>query len=350
MIKVAIFTTALLMSLLTYCQKFDLDPVRIVGSDEDEKYTFFKIMDVHIESDDGFLVLDRIRMKVTKYNSKGKFVKRAGGPGQGPGEYESINSICSDVEKYYVNSAISNKIIVYDKKLTYIREYKYEPQIMNILHVNEGGSMMTVNSFGNEFGHKRFVKIDRKGKLIYSFFDKCWWGDFRPKRDDYLRRIGFASVRGSYRNNKIIFGFYYCHEKTQLFVYTDKGKHLKTLEYQFKDKRYKLHMGHLSSGAFVKWFNKMEQKRDVYEIYLNNVFIYKNYYLVFIKYVQTHPGYSETQFNMFLVFNKDGKLVHEEDLCNDLDFFDMNDKGELIAADRDGEPVTVQIFQFKYSR
>lgn len=343
--KIILLFISLLLTSSAVAQKFYLEPERIIGNDEDDDYTFYKIADIKFCNNNSIIVADTSRMSIGKYNHRGRFIKRVGSPGKGPQEYVSINSICVGNNLIFVNDAMQNIINIYREDLSYLRRIKTEGKPQSILEVMNDGSLMTLNYFAGDINHGRFIKLNTNGEIEYSFFDKCWWGKFDPekKRDRFVRDMGLAFVNGTCRNGKIIFGFLESDNPTDIFVYSTKGKQLLKIQYPFKEKRYRLDYSALTFQGMRKLAERLKNRELMYGVELSSAFIYRDYYLVFIKYLEKYVGPDDINYNMFLVFNKKGKLIHEEDLCNELTFFDINEQGYMAAADLDAETVTVQI-------
>ncbi len=326
-------------------QKFSLETERIIGNDNDDDYTFLKVADIKFSSDGGLLVADRSRMAVSKYNSRGKFIRRVGRPGKGPQEYVSITSICVGNNSVYVNDAMQNQLHSYNGNLDYKGFLKVDGEPESILSVFEDDSFMGISNFGNNKKIRRFIKLDRKGKLRYSFFNKCWWGDFRMdnKKDQFVKAMGLAYVKGSCKGNRVFFGFADSDNPTEMFVYSTTGKPMLTMRYKFKNDMYKLDHSRLTFQGMKKFAEKLKKREAIYEVKFSAGFMYKDLYIAFIRYEEVYVGGNQTRYNMFLIFDKNGKLIHEEDLCNGLVFYDMNEEGYLVAADPDADVVTVQV-------
>jgi hypothetical protein len=72
----------------------DLVPGWSIGSlDGDSAYMFGMISELAVGPADDILVFDRQTVKLSQYDSTGKYIRKIGGRGSGPGEYERINGL-----------------------------------------------------------------------------------------------------------------------------------------------------------------------------------------------------------------------------------------------------------------
>lgn len=341
---IGVVISVLLVSTLSG-NEFSLETVRITGNDTDDKYTFLKIGLIELEDDNSFFVYDTARAKITIFDPRGKFVKRFGAPGQGPGEYASVNSIVSNSRYYYVLDAPQNRISKYDKKLNYIDQFKTRTNFVSIYKLYENGRFLSSNLGGIDWNNKVFIMHNRDSSADYSFFNKFWQGTEYSKRYEYAKIMCLNRVTGSYRNDKVIFGFSESDNPADIFIYSVKGEELLHFNYRFKTDKYKFDRQQLTKAGFIKNTKKI-YKGKLFRTAFDNAFIYRDYYIVFLKYMTSYIGGSDIDYNMFLVFDKRGKLLHEEDLNNNLIFCDMNSKGYIIACSYDEEPVTVHLLKF----
>lgn len=351
LIAIVLFFLTPLLTFSLEAQKFSLEPVRAVGCDEDDKYSMLRIFQIKLNNDNSFIVGDYARLKLTMYDSNGKFVKRVGRPGQGPNEYKTFNSIASNNKHIYVLDSPQRRINIYDKKLNYIDQIKRLKEYMftNIFNLQNDGSMLTSRMASENWKDKIFVKYSKDVKEQYSFFNKFWRGAECNDKYKWAKRLGLNIVQGSYRNKKVIFGLKVSDNPTDTFVYTDKGEEVIHLSYKFKHSKYKFDRRQLTQQGFMDSMRE-RMKQTVYRVRYNNAFIYKDYYIVFITYYNLHASLKETDYNMFLVYDKTGKLLHEEDLCNNMRFYDMNDKGYIIGCDSDEEPIQAIIYKFTITK
>ncbi len=65
------------------------EDLRIGGKNRDEKYMFSSLNSVHADEEGDIIVFDRKEMCIKVYNRDGKFLRKFGTKGQGPGEIQS---------------------------------------------------------------------------------------------------------------------------------------------------------------------------------------------------------------------------------------------------------------------
>lgn len=344
MSRISLFLICTFIALNLAANKFSLEPVIIIGNDEDDKYTFLKINSIHLLNDNKFIVGDNARCKITLYDAEGKFVKRNGAPGRAPNEFKTISSINSNSKYIYTCDTVEQRMNIYDKELNYIDQVKVKSQPKGLMKVYDNNSFLTYNTGGVDSSVKRIVKLKKNGEIDYCFFDRVWQNRVFSSKYLYARSVCLTMIVGSCKNNKIVFGFNESDNPADIFVYSDKGKELLYFTYRFKDDRYKFPTKKLHRKGLVEWITSME-KGEAYRGRFVKGFAYKNYYVVFMQYVKPGVPNPEINYNMFLVFDSKGKLLHEEDMCNGIEIYDMNSNGYIIGSDRDEEPVKIHIYK-----
>jgi hypothetical protein len=66
----------------------DLEKDLVIGSDDDDKYTLYRVWDIKADDRGDIYVLDSGAYRVQKYDKEGKYLQTIGRQGQGPGEFE----------------------------------------------------------------------------------------------------------------------------------------------------------------------------------------------------------------------------------------------------------------------
>ena len=98
-----------------------------LGFDETNADAFFeRPVDLDVETDGNIYVLDRKALAIKKFDAQGRFIKKIGGAGQGPGEFELPFSIRLDKQRrIYCLDGMRKTILVFNPEGMYLRSIKF---------------------------------------------------------------------------------------------------------------------------------------------------------------------------------------------------------------------------------
>ncbi len=99
--------------------------------------------------------------QVLKFDSAGKLMMKWGGPGTGPGQFDTPHSIVVDQEGLiYVADRQNRRIQIFDDQGTYQKEWGYKGLPCG-LHFTEDHQLYMVSGFSGEI-----LRLDANGKAI----------------------------------------------------------------------------------------------------------------------------------------------------------------------------------------
>lgn len=327
---------------------YKLKPIRSFGNNDHDNYVFIKIRDVKFGTNKNIYVADFKGYFLAKYSFNGKHIIRTGKQGQGPKEFLSLQSIAIANNKIYTHDPRNRRISIYDQDLKYIKAFKVPMQINRLLHATPKGKIVTVNYGARGLsGLGRVALLNKRMEIYRSFFNRHWFGEYKigKQRDEFIKHRG-TIVRADYSpaDDRTLIGFKTSKNPVDIFLLNKAGSIEHTFTYR-ADPAYQLPEFLYNQEVEKKIFGSQNTKAaESNDICLDSMLIYKNKYLVFLKYQRAGVFHTDTHKHLFLVFDKTG-LISKTVLDNDLTFFDVSEDGYLVAADVEAEIPTVQIFK-----
>jgi hypothetical protein len=140
---------------------------------------FGSLWQIRIDSYGNLLFLDPKGCQVCVFNKKGKFIKRIGAKGQGPGEY--IRPLAMEVDylgNIYVADHTSRRINKYDKNGEFVSSFllsstHWAPDELIVVDSEKNIYVGGFKTDMNEPGKGKWIdKYDQKGKYIESIIDR----------------------------------------------------------------------------------------------------------------------------------------------------------------------------------
>ncbi len=135
-----------------------------IGSVEDEKYMFYRIGDIAVDSQNNIYVLDRGNYRVQKFDKDGNYLQTIGRKGEGPGEFmRPFNIFLDELGNIYVMEL--RKLHLFDPKGNYIKSVVPPMFIMGFAAEPEGniiGLGLISTAKAQNFGIRA---LDSEGKI-----------------------------------------------------------------------------------------------------------------------------------------------------------------------------------------
>ena len=209
---------------------FALRKIRSIGDDQDPDQFFMKITAGIISPEHEIFVGDTDGKFIAKYSWDGKFIKRIGQAGQGPGDFLSIKKFAF-VRSNLITYDIKNcRICILTPELK-IADYIKIPSPLISGDLIPVGSDRFVCSFRGLRGTKgagRIGFIDAEGKLGNCFFPQDQFGNSSTTRDDlqWALNVILNKLLIGYdeESDSILAGFEYPAIPADFFLLNSKGK------------------------------------------------------------------------------------------------------------------------------
>jgi len=334
-------------SMISGSNGFQIKKVGSIGSNSKD-YTFFKIRDAVFDENRNIYVGDTGGYFVAKYNREGKFVGRIGRYGQGPDDFLFISDLDYFNDKLYVWDIRNIRITVLNKDLKTIEYIKPDEHFFGMYVLKKKGFICTYPPDSSKKTGRLRV-LDFHGKTKCDFFNKTQYGDYKAKKNDsqYVMIMGFSRIiyNLSPIKNEVIVCFMYPINPAKFFLFDINGK-LKnrfTLNY---DKKYNYQLGKLTFNEFG---NIKFKKKNIYFSKISSIFIYKNKYIVFQKFLRIEPGMKENiDKTICFVLDKRGVLLEKIKLSKGLIFFSLTQDGYLLGTDKESDIPQIGIYKLAF--
>jgi len=257
--------------------KISLKKIRDIGFEKGSE--IYRWVDIAFDENNNLYVTDMMDYSVKKYSFEGKFIKKTGRRGRGPGEFYSPGLITYAKNKIYVTQQMFPWIQVFDKDLKYKYTIKIKIPIMdirvskngeifmlstgisgnNILKIedfNKGnlklsisdnkmkGSWLDIGKFAIDnknniikvfSGKNKIIKYDKYGKILWKTTIPFLRGEaekLKPKGKIPFMMFSKFLFKGIALDTDgliYILGGHYCESK-EIYVLDKNGKYLKTLK------------------------------------------------------------------------------------------------------------------------
>lgn len=326
--------------------KFEMKLIKSIGDNKDE-YIFFKITSALITPDKEIFVGDSGGHFIAKYTWEGKFIKRVGQPGQGPGDFNVIFDLNYLDKKIYAYDGDGLRITVLNTDLEPIKFIRLPEPVLGDIFITRDEKILCCGVAAGDsaqYGTERIKLLNSDGKLIKSFFSQTQFGELKPQKDllQWAVNQWTAGLITGYSSDKseIIISFEYPVNPVKFFVYNLEGQLSKTFSYN-ADKKYLF-------PDFLKSFPLKYPAKKVYYLKLSSLFIYKDYYLAFINYWLADNGRDGIEKSTYLIFDQQGNLLAEKEIEQPFKFFYLTGDGYLIGTNPDAEIPKAFIYQLLF--
>ena len=237
----------LLLSIIIFSyglnsSQLNIEKVRVIEESQDNLLYGLSRITV---SEDRFIFISNYKdNSISKYSWDGKFIKKTGQKGGGPGDFNSPRGIDYYKGKIYVNDVRNQRIVILDKDLAILKIIKSQYGVMPKLNFHVTRDLLFVgyvypNFKDIDLNHIRI--IDGNGKLIKSFFNKIpYWKEIQKKSIQQFVTLSHRSrlcIDLNESRDKIVITQERPNNPAVFYFYTSNGKYLGEFKYNL-DKDY----------------------------------------------------------------------------------------------------------------
>lgn len=338
--SIFVYPVSLESQKIKFIKKFE------IGSEEKSEEIFFKISDIKADKENNIFILDSADNCIKKFTKDGRFVKKGGRKGEGPGELMSPSSLAIDENgNIYVNEIIGRRLIIYDNNLNFIKQIKLQsPGIKDI--VAASSETILGLSYPITLSDKYFIKFSNDGFITQSFFEK-----FHPRapRLQYIDSkilvesswafpylSGIADI--NHDKTKIAFTYELPENPYKIFLLDEEGKVIKVMEKKIKNyKSQELY-------DFFKIFSKTKRyDKEFISFGIVGVYFTKENFLIsqLVEFYK-NKGQSELRGYFLDLFSPNGNLIEGDISFKEKIFsIDSNNNVYTIYEDKEGIPKVV---------
>ncbi len=135
-----------------------------IGSVEDEKYMFYRIGDIAVDSQNNIYVLDGGNYRIQKFDKDGNYLQTIGRKGEGPGEFmRPFNIFLDELSNIYVMEL--RKLHLFNPKGNYIKSV-VPPMFIMGFAVEPGGNIIGHGLISTAKAQNFGIKLlDSEGKI-----------------------------------------------------------------------------------------------------------------------------------------------------------------------------------------
>lgn len=195
--------------------ELELEEDLVIGNEVNEKFSFFRMVDLEVDSAGNILILDQGNCRVIKTDKEGNYIKSFGRKGQGPGEFQNpLRSFIDSENKYYVNDSGLFRINIFNDNGGYENSIRINTNLIDFGVTRDLNVLSTVNrpQVDRKKARKDLVLMRDGGELLKTI--ASYPANIPPQLKGKLL-IG----------NPYAYRFYFCPINEDLGVYGYTGEY-----------------------------------------------------------------------------------------------------------------------------
>jgi hypothetical protein len=203
----------------------DLEEDLVLGSDNDERYLFYRVWDIKTDDQNNIFVLDSGATRIQKYDKNGQYVQTIGRQGQGPGEFQRPIELTID-KKGNLYVCDMAKIHMFDPEGKFVKTTKIPFFYMSFAADGEGHFIVTGRVTAEGSQNLGVMILDSDGgilKKIAEFPGLPVHETGMTVSHDYSPQIRFAALA----SEGIVYGY---NLVNKIYIADWSGKNIITIE------------------------------------------------------------------------------------------------------------------------
>lgn len=149
-----------------------LEEVLSIG-DLDDNAVLYMWVDVAVDAQNFIYITDTMDYSLKKFDSQGKFIKKIGRKGQGPGEFQAPRYMGLSEKFIYVSDERIRRIQIFDKELNFKRSIPIRMPVSDLKVLSDDKFAISSVSLAKKYKGRIFI-INAEGKISDEivFMDK----------------------------------------------------------------------------------------------------------------------------------------------------------------------------------
>lgn len=334
----------LVLFFCTVVEGASLKLIKTVGNDENDNYIFVRIKGGVLSKKKDIYVLEAKRNSLSRFDWNGKFIKKIGQKGQGPGDFSTPGDLDYFNEKLYVEDGLNSRVIEIDPELENLTYHRIPSGSITMGDFSViGNGRFAISGFpdysGDRFEYVRVITLEPLS--VKTFFDETPF-PINYKDTKSSRSIVFArpKIGTDRKNRRMLITFGYPDEPIRFFVYSFEGECLDTFTYSF-DKSYRL-PGFILNGTRAK---------DFTAVMVLSIFVHKDNYVVFmgkIPFKNRWPVDEGKEMYCLIFDTKSKQLKHRIEAPGNLEALSISQDGFLLGTDSFEDVPKLYIYKLEF--
>lgn len=276
------------------------DEMKIGDKESDMNQKFYNLFGVYTDSQNNFYLIDKGNFRIQVFDENGKFIRTISRKGEGPGELLSPVAVgVYNQELIFVGDDELRRVNVYDIKGEFIRSFKVEGSISDLIVSDEKGIIIAYVDKDRNLLHE----YNFEGNLVRSFG--------QLKGEEWLILFSNAVKICRDEENNIYVCFRYLNK---IHKYSKEGNLLKETQANLP---YKVQLPRREGGGyFVRsvFFDIAYNKGNIYVItapqgLLENILKQSNYIVIFDKELNQQRLSKLPYLSIILSFDKKNRIL-----------------------------------------
>ena len=347
------------MFLFSSIEGASLKLVKEIGSDDDD-YLFIRLHGAVLSKNKDIYLLDCMGNSLARYDWNGKFIKKIGQRGQGPGDFNMPCHLNLLDDKLYFFDVLNNRIAEVDLELNDIKYHNLlgaasftKKFFMIGKNKCVGNTLFFLEESGSQYKWLKILDFDTMQSRNFFEHVPIPVDSKKIKKSHMMILNCMPAIGVNQKTKKIVVSFMNPNNPIDFFVYDFAGECLEKFSYTF-DKNYRY-------PDFMLKGEKPPQKYT--KIMVNSLFFHKGYYVFLVcktkmdgrkeNFKFNRDGHFKGQYNFkskrhFLIFDETGKeLKHKIPAPDYLEAFSLSEDGYLLGTRNFEDTVKLCIYKLE---